>query len=175
MKKTLLWLLVLMMSMPLMAVAGEERTEEAFIKALHAAQVEKGHIDFWTVEERFEFQEPWQDMIRARTDDPYRKALFGLPDAADIDQDRAVQLAKDAVRKAYGNQAFDAGRDWDRESIYFWVYDTGEHEWQITFYSKESGSSAESIPYYDVRIDAKLGTVTKVETFSDLIRSNPGR
>lgn len=152
-----------------------ERTEKEFLKAEHEAQLEKGHIDFWTIEDRYEFEKPWQDMIRARTDDIYRKAVFGLPDENDIMQEEAVKIARTAVEQEYGEGAFAENRTWDRESIYFWDYYTGEHEWQITFYSKENTSKNESIPFYNVRIDAKSGQVNKVDTFSELIKSNPGR
>jgi hypothetical protein len=147
----------------------------AFIEAEYQGQLEKGPIDFWTIEERFAFEQPWIDLrkeIIERGDDPFRTAFFGLPDEADIGQDAAQELAMQAVKDEFGEKAFDDSRMWDEVSVYFWDYFAGEkenqHEWRFIFYSRAAESKQESIPYYEAWIDAKTGNVNKVFIWSEL-------
>lgn len=146
-----------------------------FLEHWGKEQAEKGHIAFWSIEDKYEFEEPWQELISTNENDPYRDAVFGLPDENDIKQDDARALAIAAIKDKFGEDAFDVARIWDREAIYFWDCYSGAHEWVFDFYSKAENDIFESFPYYSVRIDAKTGNIRNADIHADIIEGNYGR
>ncbi len=174
----------LMMTTQLAAFAGEgttpQMTEKDLMKASHEKQLKDGHIDFWSIEERHEFEKPFVEYLLAQVDNPYHMPLNGLPGEGDISLEKANELAIEAVKAEFGEGAFDDGRVWwERECVYFFEFfgneRDGDHEWRIRFDSRAKGSKKAPIPYYEVWLDAKTGEVNKVFTDRDFLKSNPGR
>lgn len=155
--------------------SGADSRDGDYVASIWEKEKKDGHIDFWSIEERYEHEQQWVDYLLTRDGDPYMDSLNGLPDDDDIKQDAARELSIKAVKEKFGNKAFEDGREWIGESVYFLDYFTGAHEWRFCFYSKPSGSKSEPIPYYEAWIDAKTGEVNKVYTHDEIISLNPDR
>ncbi len=179
-KKKVSWGLVFALVLVCIAAVALAATMLDLMKASHEKQLQDGHIDFWTIEERYAFEQPYVDSLLAEADNPYHMPLNGLPDESDVQQDEAREIAVNAVKQEFGDNAFDDGRVWgEKESVYFFVYfgneRDGDREWRFAFYSRAAESKQDPIWHYEVWIDAKTGEVTKAFTDTDFLENNPGR